>query len=195
MSFWGFFPKFLMLDPQCSHQQSQCPNVPDLRWFHSCGMLVSTIALGPNSLLGIRTTIKPSSQWEIFRILKWSYDSSILQAIFWGYIPWTRGLIWPYIWYLLYIYIYIYGRYLQSIGSCCMAIDQELHPTLPTDETTGAHAIVTLAPPCHRAILGAQVLNGCLQWWGPVSNQMGWWTLRKWGHSHVILHGYPYTVP
>jgi len=55
-----------------------------------------------------------SYQWEIFRILKWRYVSTIFLAIFSGDIPWNLGLE---------NRPRIYGRYLQSIGSCCMAID------------------------------------------------------------------------
>ena len=32
-------------------------------------------------------------QWEISRILKWRYVSTIFLAIFWVYIPWNLGLI------------------------------------------------------------------------------------------------------
>ena len=50
-----------------------------------------------------------------FRIRKWRY-CTIFLAIFCGDIPWNLGLK---------NRPFFYARYLQSIGSCCMAIDMD----------------------------------------------------------------------
>ena len=50
------------------------------------------------------------------RILKWSYVSTIFLAICCGDIPWNLG-----------------QTYLQSIGSCCMAVDSKHFTWEPTD--------------------------------------------------------------